>query len=371
MSMLVRKGTMLHRKGSRRSSQPNLRRASIAVTAAAYSASPSSRRQSMAVPAWSPAVAASSSPLSPRHSLAAPLPPRHRASLTPVSPVAGPSSDMQLSALGGSSAATRCVTVVPTAAAGARSPRVSPRPSPRASPRSSLSVPESEERRRSSCTISLDDRRRLYVKAEEEKRYTAYGSISYQIREANEEASGFFDFMGRALAIVGTSVVVTVLLAMFSVLPLLMMIIGVQYLQECPKEPNIPLYLLIGGAFGLIKVGTLLYHQMRRRRYERLDDALADGDIDELWSSTSTKVTEYALTIFLLVWFGMGNHWVLHIYRPRYEPLLREPNNYCDKTVYTFALIHLLVCYGVIGLWVIEVICLALCVRVFGLWCKK
>lgn len=53
--------------------------------------------------------------------------------------------------------------------------------------------------------ISLDDRRRLYVKAEEEKRYTAYGSISYQIREANEEASGFFDFMGRALAIVGTS----------------------------------------------------------------------------------------------------------------------------------------------------------------------
>lgn len=146
---------------------------------------------------------------------------------------------------------------------------------------------------------------------------------------------------------------------------------GVQYLQECPKEPNIPLYLLIGGAFGLIKVGTLLYHQMRRRRYERLDDALADGDIDELWSSTSTKVTEYALTIFLLVWFGMGNYWVLHIYRPRYEPLLREPNNYCDKTVYTFALIHLLVCYGVIGLWVIEVICLALCVRVFGLWCKK
>ncbi|KAH8041541.1 hypothetical protein HPB51_016986 [Rhipicephalus microplus] len=168
-----------------------------------------------------------------------------------------------------------------------------------------------------------------------------------------------------------THVVVTVLLAMFSILPLLMMIIGVQYLQECPKEPNIPLYLLIGGAFGLIKVGTLLYHQMRRRRYERLDDALADGDIDELWSSTSTKVTEYALTIFLLVWFGMGNYWVLHIYRPRYEPLLREPNNYCDKTVYTFSLVHLLVCYGVIGLWVIEVICLALCVRVFGLWCKK
>ncbi|EEC19884.1 hypothetical protein IscW_ISCW015070 [Ixodes scapularis] len=53
--------------------------------------------------------------------------------------------------------------------------------------------------------ISLDDRRRLYVKAEEEKRYTSYGSISYQIREANEEASGFFDFMGRALAIVATS----------------------------------------------------------------------------------------------------------------------------------------------------------------------
>lgn len=360
MSMLVRRGTVLHRKGSRRSSRPNLRRASIAVTG--VPATPSSRRQSMAVPAWSPGGAGgSSSSLSPRRSLAAPASPR--GSLTPVSPMAGP-SDLQLSALG----SARCVTVATT---GGSSPRVSPRPSPRVSPRSSLSVPEGEERRRSSCTISLDDRRRLYVKAEEEKRYTAYGSISYQIREANEEASGFFDFMGRALAIVGTSVVVTVLLALFSILPMLMMIIGVQYLQECPKEPNIPLYLLIGGAFGLIKVGTLLYHQMRRRRYERLDDALADGDIDELWSSTSTRVTECALTIFLLVWFGMGNYWVLHIYRPRYEPLLREPNNYCDKTVYTFAIIHLLVCYGVIALWVVEVICLALCVRVFGLWCKK
>ncbi|KAG0422494.1 hypothetical protein HPB47_001690 [Ixodes persulcatus] len=165
--------------------------------------------------------------------------------------------------------------------------------------------------------------------------------------------------------------VVTVLIAMFSALPLLMMIIGIQYLQECPKEPNIPLYLLIGGAFGLIKVGTLLYHQMRRLRYERLDDGLADGDMDEVWSSTSTKITEYALTIFLLIWFGMGNYWVLRIYKPRFQPLLHEPNNYCDKTVYTFAVAHLLVCYGVIALLVAEVICLALCVRVLGVWCKK
>lgn len=304
---------------------------------------------------------AGSSASSPRHSLA----PSPRGSLTPASPLVplGP-SDLQLSALG---TAARCVVVAGTAG----SPRSSPRSSPRASPRSSLSVVAGEDRRRSSCTISLDDRRRLYVKAEEEKRYTSYGSISYQIREANEEASGFFDFMGRALAIVGTSVVVTVLLAMFSIVPLLMMIIGVQYLQECPKEPNIPLYLLIGGAFGLIKVATLLYHQMRRRRYERLDDGLSDGDIDEVWSSTSTKITEYALTIFLLVWFGMGNYWVLRIYKPRFEPLLHEPNNYCDKTVYSFALIHLLVCYSVIGLWVVEVICLALCVRALGIWCKK
>ncbi|XP_064483240.1 uncharacterized protein LOC135396137 [Ornithodoros turicata] len=354
MSMLVRKGTMLHRKGSRRASQPNLRRASIAV-----SSLPPSRRQSMAVLS---VAGQGTSYLTPRRSLT----PSPRNSLTPISPMGPPgSTDLRLGAI----RTARASVSVPGSTR--TSPKPSPRTSPRVSPRSSLSVQESEERRRSSCMISIDDRRRLYVKAEEENRYASYGSVSYQLREANEEATGFCDFMSRALTIVSSSVLFTAFLAIFSVVPLLMLIIGVQYLEECPKEPNIPLYLLIGGAFGLIKVGTLLYNQVRRRRYERLDEGLSEGDIDELWSSTSSKITEYALTLFLLVWFGMGNYWVLRIYKPRYEPLLREPNNWCDKTVYMFAIGHLLVCYAVIALCVVEVFCLAICVRICGLCCKK
>jgi len=42
--------------------------------------------------------------------------------------------------------------------------------------------------------------------------------------------------------------------------------VGVKYLHECPKEPYLPIYLLVGGCFWLLKMFTVLWRQMRERK---------------------------------------------------------------------------------------------------------
>lgn len=126
-------------------------------------------------------------------------------------------------------------------------------------------------------------------------------------------------------------------------------------MRECPKAPNIPIYLLVGGCFGLIKLASLLWRQIRSRRYEQVDTSfMQDGDdMDEMAYHTSTWVTEHAISVFLFSWFVIGNYWIYSIWMPRFEPLLHEPNDWCSKTVYIFAVVQVCVCYvcilGAIG----------------------
>lgn len=68
--------------------------------------------------------------------------------------------------------------------------------------------------------------------------------------------------------------------------------------------------------------------QVRSRRYERIDDAFAEDSLDEIFTSTSYKATDVALTIFLIAWFGMGNYWVYRIYQPNYHAELYKPNDW-------------------------------------------
>ena len=71
---------------------------------------------------------------------------------------------------------------------------------------------------------------------------------------------------------------------------------GVNYLHECPVEPHLPIYLVVGGCFGIVKLLFLLWKQMKRHK-EDLGDL--HDDIDLL---TMTRMTNIALNIFLLVW---------------------------------------------------------------------
>ncbi|KAK3577027.1 hypothetical protein CHS0354_003098 [Potamilus streckersoni] len=119
---------------------------------------------------------------------------------------------------------------------------------------------------------------------------------------------------------------------------------GVKYLDDCPKEPKLPVYLLVGGIFGTVKVTLLLCMQLQRLRGDD-DDGIRDaGNL-----STMGKMASTALTIFLFVWFAFGNYWLFRMGKPNYRPLLHEPRNWCEKTVHTFIFWQLVVCYVLLG----------------------
>ncbi|GLH04875.1 Uncharacterized protein GBIM_10505 [Gryllus bimaculatus] len=179
--------------------------------------------------------------------------------------------------------------------------------------------------------VSADDRRHLCertkLSSEPGLGLTAYGSVVYQLKDANMEASGACDFVCRALRIVYKTAVVTVVLVCLTSLPLLMLIMG-----KCQ-------FML-----------WALWRQIRSRRYERLDAAAAVDAMDDgaLTASAGTRVLSGALSAFLLVWFALGNYWTLHILWPKYQPEPRDPDVWCSKTLYLFSLVHLCVVYSLL-----------------------
>ncbi|KAK4882610.1 hypothetical protein RN001_005929 [Aquatica leii] len=185
---------------------------------------------------------------------------------------------------------------------------------------------------------------------------TTYGSVAYQLKDANLEATSTCDFVCKALTIVNRTVVVTILLICLSTLPLLMLIMGIQFLRDCPREPRIPVYMVVGGSVGCIKMAWILWRQLRFRRVD--EGAVNAGSI-------GSKVASLGLTIFLIAWFALGNYWILRIKWPDYSPTLFEPNRWCHRTLYVFSLVHLCVLYSVIGLVLILIITLAGC-QLFG-----
>ncbi|XP_060064842.1 uncharacterized protein LOC132545182 [Ylistrum balloti] len=176
------------------------------------------------------------------------------------------------------------------------------------------------------------------------------------ICEASHESVGACDFVYRAFVIISGSWPVTVLLGLFIALPLTMMIIGVKYLDECPKEPKIPIYLLVGGCFGTIKLLMSLCHQIRRLKDDDDEDLHDENEL-----LTMSKMANIGLTIFLSIWFVFGNYWIFETWLPKFQPPLHEPKNWCDRSVFTFTFWQLVVCHIVIGIVVMLAMFLCCC----------
>lgn len=125
---------------------------------------------------------------------------------------------------------------------------------------------------------------------------------------------------------------------------------GIKYLRDCPKEPYLPMYMLVGGILGTVRMAWLVWRQSVSRRYAQLGQGLGQAAMDsDVGGSLGARIACWALSLFLIAWFCMGNYWIVHIMWPAYAQTLYEPNAWCDKTLYVFAVVHLVVCYTVIS----------------------
>ncbi|KAF7650146.1 hypothetical protein LDENG_00130470 [Lucifuga dentata] len=108
-------------------------------------------------------------------------------------------------------------------------------------------------------------------------------------------------------------------------MPIAQIAVGASYLDECPKQPNIPIYLVVAGVFGLL---------------------LALSCLPCTWESKDTPITLLSLlcmvwnclsSIFLFCWLITGSVWIYSIYEPNYNKTATDVDPYCDKTLYLFA----------------------------------
>ncbi|KAH3833575.1 hypothetical protein DPMN_106886 [Dreissena polymorpha] len=125
------------------------------------------------------------------------------------------------------------------------------------------------------------------------------------------------------------------------------MVTGVKYLEDCPKEPRIPVYLLVGGCFGIIKLLSSLWRNIQTRRNR--DVISDDPDSDGAFSSSTYRTMDALLFVFLFGWHIAGTYWAFNIWTPHFDQLLYEPSNWCDKTVYMFTVYQLCTCYVVMA----------------------
>ncbi|XP_033215019.1 uncharacterized protein LOC117171639 [Belonocnema kinseyi] len=183
----------------------------------------------------------------------------------------------------------------------------------------------------------------------------AYGSLVFQLKDANIEANGTCDFVFRALRVVSKTMVVTICLACLSTMPMIMLILGVQFIKDCPREPHIPVYMVVGGILGGVRMFWTLYSQIRSRRPEVLSVPGVRSHV------SPTQLASILLSCFLAGWFALGNYWILRILWPDYAPTLFEPNMWCHKTLYIFSLVHLCVVYTVLSASLITVVSLTVC----------
>ncbi|KAK6325554.1 transmembrane protein 272-like [Coregonus clupeaformis] len=89
---------------------------------------------------------------------------------------------------------------------------------------------------------------------------------------------------------------------------------------------------------------------------------IGDDDADEYpWRQNANKYyVHIALSLFLFVWFLLGNYWVFSVFQPNFITPFHQPQDYCRKSLYLFAVFVLALSHTVLVL----LLCCGVCLRV-------
>ncbi|XP_050309153.1 transmembrane protein 272-like [Anthonomus grandis grandis] len=111
---------------------------------------------------------------------------------------------------------------------------------------------------------------------------------------------------------------------------LIMFIVGIYGVHKCRADENIPFFLIVIGGIGVISKACSMVRETVLREHAHVQYA------------------ESSLYTVELVFLLLGSYWVFKEYQPNYD----DPSNskYCNKTVYMFAFVYLIVMYAVIFL---------------------
>uniref|UniRef100_A0A182N3B6 Uncharacterized protein n=1 Tax=Anopheles dirus TaxID=7168 RepID=A0A182N3B6_9DIPT len=148
----------------------------------------------------------------------------------------------------------------------------------------------------------------------------SYDSLFGRVREARKTSRGVLDFIVNIVILVLGTLGCTIALGITIVIPVCMIVFGSIYLYDCPQGEYIPVYLLVGGGFGVLKQLLHLSTRVRSREEQELE-------------RLRQTPTQTLINCFMLGWFIIGSFWIYQIYEPNYDPALGK---YCNKSLYLF-----------------------------------
>ncbi|XP_075968409.1 transmembrane protein 272-like [Anarhichas minor] len=136
----------------------------------------------------------------------------------------------------------------------------------------------------------------------------------------------------------------------FCVIPVAQIIIGAIHLDDCPRQHYIPIYLIVAGVFGLV-LAALSCQPSASTPEDGTPDLLSR--VCTTWNSLTS--------LFLFCWFIAGNVWIYSIYQPNYIKNATSADPYCDRTLYLFAFWTTTLVYILLGLFLVNGLCVLLC----------
>jgi len=178
----------------------------------------------------------------------------------------------------------------------------------------------------------------------------SYDSLFGRIRDTHKASRNFIDFLAKLLLLLLGTIGCTIACSVTVVIPICMIVIGSIHFNDCPAEPNIPLFLIVGGAFSVFKylIGVIT-------RIRQNDSSSQDP-------SQPPHPAQSLISCFLCGWFITGCVWVYRIYKPSFE---ESDPEFCNKTVYVFAFWLITTAYIFLGLFTSCICCFSIVSVIF------
>ncbi|MFH4975037.1 hypothetical protein AB6A40_001746 [Gnathostoma spinigerum] len=162
---------------------------------------------------------------------------------------------------------------------------------------------------------------------------------------------GLAQFAAKVFAVLMRTVTAAVLLAIFNIIPLGMIILGALNINNCIAEPYIPIWLIVVGAFSLLKSATNLYYRSRRQRSGQPPSP----------SDINPNPFDGLLSCFLLIWFIIGSVWIYSINDAVQHTNPHAPF-YCDQFTFVFSFVFVTIGYILFAVFVFCCCCCCCCV---------
>ncbi|KAM9836925.1 transmembrane protein 272 [Aulostomus maculatus] len=139
------------------------------------------------------------------------------------------------------------------------------------------------------------------------------------------------------------------------IMPAAQIAIGAVYLDECPAQKYIPIYLMVVGVFGLV-LTILSCLPCAQEPKDGTTNPLSR--VCAIWNSLTS--------FFLFCWFIAGNVWIYSIYEPDYNKNTTNVDLYCNKTLYLFAFWTTTLVYILLLLFLFVGCCVLVCFFLCG-----